>query len=1012
MNYFSFQVYYPSDINHCVKRLAALSTLLLAVVVLQNPATAALKAGFIEETIGGSWNAAVGLTFDANGRLYVWEKGGRVWIMEDDVRLPNPLLDISEEVGNWRDHGMLGFALSDNFLNNGYIYLMYVVDRHHLLNCTEHPSGIGEAICVAPYDSSTNNYLSATIGRITRYTVIKPDGETDFANAVSIAANSRKVLLGESINSGIPILNTAHGVGSLVFGTDGSLLASVGESAGFNGVDSGGGSGKSAYAAQGLIDGIITPKEDIGAFRAQLVDSLNGKLLRLDAETGDGLPTNSFYDAAEPRSPRSRVWALGLRNPFRFDKRPGTGSHNIDDGDPGVFYIGDVGYFSWEDLNVATGPGMNFGWPIFEGLTVKGPYQAAKTLNFDAENPLFGTSGCTQQYFDFQDLIQQATLVPNVSFPNPCNTGLQIPSYINVFIHNRPAIDWGHDTGPARTGIFIGNDAAEINLDDPASPVSGPSFPGNASTGGVFYEGDSFPPEYKDTYFHGDYGAQWIKNFVFDENDKPVAVGDFLDNGGGIVAMGTSPVDGGLYYISWTIALNKITYIGTGNQPPKAIIEYDKNFDADGSPVTVQFTGTLSSDPEGSPLSYQWDFGDGSPINNQANPVHIYTAPTGVPTRYDVILTVTDEGSLTSQPTTAVISVNNTPPTVDITNPLVGSLYTMTSDSSYNLTADIVDAEHGSGELSCSWQTALHHNNHKHDEPIDTNCSTSVTVSPAGCDGNTYFYKHTLTVTDIAGLSATREVSVYPDCSGNSPSALSINDVSIIEGDSTIAFTVTLAPASGESVNVNYATVNGTATGGTDFITTSGSLSYAPGEMTQIVTVQILDDLLIEGDEEFSVTLSGAVNAIVTDSVGIGSILDNEINTCGMPGYDKNIDREVFLWKDCAAGIWHTRFTAGGGWTQYQGSVDSNLPFTDVTPVSIEASDTFDYSSDPNAISYQVQISPPWEDGFYFSYPAGSNVCYAVTKPVDALVLIGPSRTPVAAPFDLETLGPCLTTCH
>jgi len=476
--------------------------------------------------------------------------------------------------------------------------------------------------------------------------------------------------------------------------------------------------------------------------------------------------------------------------------------------------------------------------------------------------------------------------------------------------------------------------------------------------------------------------------------------------------MGTSPVDGGLYYISWTIALNKITYIGTGNQPPKAIIEYDKNFDADGSPVTVQFTGTLSSDPEGSPLSYQWDFGDGSPINNQANPVHIYTAPTGVPTRYDVILTVTDEGSLTSQPTTAVISVNNTPPTVDITNPLVGSLYTMTSDSSYNLTADIVDAEHGSGELSCSWQTALHHNNHKHDEPIDTNCSTSVTVSPAGCDGNTYFYKHTLTVTDIAGLSATREVSVYPDCSGNSPSALSINDVSIIEGDSTIAFTVTLAPASGESVNVNYATVNGTATGGTDFITTSGSLSYAPGEMTQIVTVQILDDLLIEGDEEFSVTLSGAVNAIVTDSVGIGSILDNEINTCGMPGYDKNIDREVFLWKDCAAGIWHTRFTAGGGWTQYQGSVDSNLPFTDVTPVSIEASDTFDYSSDPNAISYQVQISPPWEDGFDFSYPAGSNVCYAVTKPVDALVLIGPSRTPVASPFDLETLGPCLTTCH
>ena len=42
------------------------------------------------------------------------------------------LIDISEEVGGWRDHGLLGFALHPNFRQNGYIYLAYTVDHHHL----------------------------------------------------------------------------------------------------------------------------------------------------------------------------------------------------------------------------------------------------------------------------------------------------------------------------------------------------------------------------------------------------------------------------------------------------------------------------------------------------------------------------------------------------------------------------------------------------------------------------------------------------------------------------------------------------------------------------------------------------------------------------------------------------------------------------------------------------------------------------------------------------------------
>ena len=94
----------------------------------------AQPTGFIDQEYVGGFEQAVGLTFDANGRMYVWEKQGKIWIVENGVKSSTPLLDISEEVGNWRDFGMLGVALDPDFLSNGNIYLLYIVDRHHLMN--------------------------------------------------------------------------------------------------------------------------------------------------------------------------------------------------------------------------------------------------------------------------------------------------------------------------------------------------------------------------------------------------------------------------------------------------------------------------------------------------------------------------------------------------------------------------------------------------------------------------------------------------------------------------------------------------------------------------------------------------------------------------------------------------------------------------------------------------------------------------------------------------------------
>ena len=92
--------------------------------------------------------------------MFVWERGGRVYVVTGGTK--RLVLDISEEVGAWHDHGLLGFALHPQFDQNGYIYLLYLVDRHHLIN-----------FGTAAYSPTVSDSFSATIGRLTRYTLNK-----------------------------------------------------------------------------------------------------------------------------------------------------------------------------------------------------------------------------------------------------------------------------------------------------------------------------------------------------------------------------------------------------------------------------------------------------------------------------------------------------------------------------------------------------------------------------------------------------------------------------------------------------------------------------------------------------------------------------------------------------------------------------------------------------------------------------------------------------------------------
>lgn len=711
-------------------------------------ARAELPAGFVAQPVGYLWAEPVGITFDENGRGYVWERGGKVFVIQNGVKLPTPLLDISEEIGVWRDHGMLGFALHPNFPSNGFVYVFYAVDHHHL-----------EFAGTPGYDPLLDDYFRATIGRITRYTARASDGFR------TVDPASRLVILGETASTGCPIVHQGHGVGSLQFGTDGTLLASCGDGASYETADVGGPIGGS-YVEQALAEGILTPVEDVGAYRAQLLASHAGKILRLDPLTGNGVPSNPWYDAAQPRSARSRVWVLGVRNVFRFTVRPGTGSHDPAAANPGALYLGDVGWNDFEEIEVARTPRLNFGWPRYEGMDLGTfyPYVEAPP-NREWPNPLFSPPDCAIEFFRFSDLLVQETLAPDPSFPNPCDAAVQIPESVTKFVHRRPDLSYGEGY-PTLARTFDGDAPTTALVGDPNSPVSGAQLEGVSSTGGVWYTASDFPAAFQNSYFHADYAKGWIANLHFDANEQPTSVEPFWPDAGPIVALATSPTKGRLYAVNYATGVYEIAWAPAGDQPP--IAQASASVDSGRTPLDVQFSSAGSEDPENQELTYAWSFGDGTPVSTLPDPNHVFLAPVSLPTAYTVQLTVRDPAGQPAS-TQVVISVNNSAPTVAITSPADQSMYPMGGPTTVPLTAAIMDVEHSAEELGCGWQATLHHNAHVHAEPVDSECATSAIVDPVGCDGNTYSYTFSISVRDPGGLETTREASVHPDCASVLP---------------------------------------------------------------------------------------------------------------------------------------------------------------------------------------------------------------------------------------------------
>jgi hypothetical protein len=128
------------------------------------------------------------------------------------------------------------------------------------------------------------------------------------------------------------------------------------------------------------------------------------------------------------------------------------------------------------------------------------------------------------------------------------------------------------------------------------------------------------------------------------------------------------------------------------------------------------------------------------------------------------------------------------------------------------------------------------------------------------------------TIADALGIGTITNDDTAP--------TLAVNDVSVTEGNAGLVsanFTVTKTGPTALSASVGFATANGMALSGSDYDAQSGTLTFAPSDVSKTVAVSVRGDLLDEwSNESYLVNLSGAQNASVTDGQGVGTILDDD----------------------------------------------------------------------------------------------------------------------------------------
>ena len=317
----------------CLPRFAVVGFVLVAMMSTVLAVAQEVPDGFVLETVVSGLSGPTDLAFTPGGRIFITEIAGTVRVVDRGTMLPTPFLDLRDRVNRYGDRGLVSVAVHPRFPSIPFVYLAFAYDPPELADRTGEagPDGGGARV-------SRVIRVSADASR--DYLVARPDTEVVVLGSNSTIDHmgdpaSRNPdepscgVAGSYVRDCLPADEHSHTVGRLRFGPDGMLYVGSGDGADYHSMR--------AYHVRALD-----------------VDSLAGKLLRVNPISGDGLPDNPFWDG-DATSNRSKVLSVGLRNPYSFTFHP----------ESGIPVIGDVGWATWEMINV--GAERNFGWPCYEG---------------------------------------------------------------------------------------------------------------------------------------------------------------------------------------------------------------------------------------------------------------------------------------------------------------------------------------------------------------------------------------------------------------------------------------------------------------------------------------------------------------------------------------------------------------------------------------------------------------------------------------------------------------------
>ena len=639
-------------------------------------AAATVPAGFTDTAAITGLTAPLTASFAADGRVFIGEKSGLIKTYDSLAdTTPDQVADLRPQVHNFWDRGLLGMALDPSYPTRPYLYVLYALDAE--------PGGTfprwGDQ-CPNPPGATTDGCLIT--GRLSKLTLN--------ANHVAI---SEQPLITDWCQQ-FP----SHSIGTLTFGTDGALYLSGGDGASFNYVDYGQTKNPCGDPPSPVGTNLSPPTAEGGALRSQSVRRpagepvlLNGAVLRVDPDTGDGLPGNPF--ASSPDANARRIIAYGLRNPFRFTTRPGTNE----------LWVGDVGWNTWEEINRVTNTtdavAENFGWPCYEGAARQSGYDSAN-LNLCETLYAPGDPGHNAPYYTYN---HSAKVVPT----DPCPTG--------------------------------------------SSSIAGLTFE-NAS---------NYPGAYHGALFFADYSRNciWAMQAGANGQPDPSLLVPFVTGTGGPVQVLTGP-GGDVFYVAMDSGeLRRVSY-PTGNRAPTAVATADPS--SGSAPLTVQFDGTGSSDPDGDAISYAWDLdGDGAyDDSTAARPTFTYSTPARVP----VGLRVAD-GAGATDTTTVTVTVGQPPsddPVPVIDTPVSSMRWVV--NQSITFSGHATDPQDGTlPAAALSWQLTLQH--------CPSNCHAHVLQTFPGVASGSFaapdheypsYLELTLTATDSSGHTGSTTVRLDP----------------------------------------------------------------------------------------------------------------------------------------------------------------------------------------------------------------------------------------------------------